>query len=57
MDIDNFIQDCVDANQECESQAAVLGVLARAVDDSGQMLAGVREPSRAGISIIHRSQR
>ena len=56
MDIDRFVQDCVDANKEGEPQAAVLEVLARAVHDPRAMLAAVGQPSRAGISIIHRSE-
>lgn len=56
MNMDNFVQDCIDANKEDESQAAVLEVLARAVNDPGRMLAAVGQPSRAGISIIHRSK-
>ena len=55
LDLDRFVQDCIAANQEDESQAAVLEVLARAVSDPGRMLVSVGEPSRAGISIIHRS--
>jgi len=56
VNMDNFVQDCIDANKEDESQAAVLEVLARAVNDPGRMLAAVGQPSRAGISIIHRSK-
>ena len=56
LDLDRFVQDCIDANREDESQAAVLEVLANAVSDPGRMLATVGEPSRAGISIIHRSE-
>jgi predicted metal-dependent enzyme (double-stranded beta helix superfamily) len=56
MDIDNFVQDCIDANTEDDAQAAVLEVLARAVSDPRQMLAAVGEPSRAGISVIYRAE-
>jgi predicted metal-dependent enzyme (double-stranded beta helix superfamily) len=56
MDIDHFIQDCVNASKEGEPQAAVLEVLARAVRKPRAMLAAVGEPLRAGISIIHRSE-
>ena len=55
MNIDNFVQDCVDANREDDAQGAVLEVLAGAVSDPGKMLAAVGEPARAGLSIIHRS--
>lgn len=56
VDIDHFVQDCIDANREGEAQVAVLEVLARAVHDPRAMLAAVGEPARAGISIIHRSE-
>jgi predicted metal-dependent enzyme (double-stranded beta helix superfamily) len=56
MDLGNFVQDCIDANKGPEAQAAVLAVLARAVSEPRRMLAAVGEPSRAGISVIHRSK-
>jgi predicted metal-dependent enzyme (double-stranded beta helix superfamily) len=55
MNIDNFVQNCVDANREDDAQGAVLEVLAKAVSDPGKMLAAVGEPLRAGISVIYRS--
>jgi predicted metal-dependent enzyme (double-stranded beta helix superfamily) len=55
MNIDNFVQDCIDANREDDAQGAVLEVLAKAVSDPGKMLAAVGEPARAGISIFYRS--
>jgi predicted metal-dependent enzyme (double-stranded beta helix superfamily) len=56
LDLDSFVQDCIAANQEGDPQAAVLEVLSRAVSDPSRMLTAVGEPSRAGISIIHRSE-
>lgn len=56
MNIDDFLQDCIDANREDDAQGAVLEVLAKAVSDPGKMLAAVGEPARAGISIIYRSR-
>ncbi len=56
VDLERFVQDCIDANREDESQAAVLEVLARAVHDPRAMLAAIGEPTRAGISIIHNSE-
>ncbi len=56
IDIDNFIQDCIEANDEAEAQKAVLEVLASAVRNPQRMLAAVGEPKRAGISIVHRSK-
>ncbi|HSG89311.1 MAG TPA: twin-arginine translocation signal domain-containing protein [Pseudomonadales bacterium] len=55
VDLDHFVQDCIDANGEADSQAAVLEVLARAVHDPHSMLRALGEPQRAGISVIHRS--
>ena len=55
MDIDRFIQDCIDANAEADSQAAVLEVLARAVSDPRGMLAALGEPTAAGINELYRS--
>jgi len=55
MNIDNFVQNCVDANREDDAQGAVREVLAKAVSDPGKMLAAVGEPARAGISIVYRS--
>jgi len=56
MDIGSFVQDCIEANGEDDAQTAVLEVLARAVSNPGLMLAAVGEPSRAGISVLHRSE-
>ena len=55
LNLDRFVEDCMAANQESDPQAAVHDVLARAVSDPRRMLAAVGEPSRAGISVIHRS--
>lgn len=55
MNIDNFVQDCIDANRGGDAQGAVLEVLAKAVSDPGKMLAAVGEPAKAGISILYRS--
>jgi len=54
-DIQQFVQECIDANKEREPQPAVLEVLARAVRDPRAVLNEVGPPSRAGISILHRS--
>ena len=56
MDIDQFVADCVDANKESESQAAVLEVLTRAVRAPDAVLAAVGEPREAGITVLHRSK-
>lgn len=56
MDVDRFVQDCVAANQGSDPQAAVLEVLARAVESPGAVLAAVGAPAKAGISLLHRSR-
>jgi predicted metal-dependent enzyme (double-stranded beta helix superfamily) len=55
MDIDRFVEDCINANKETESQAAVKEVLARAVSNPASALAAIGEPSRAGINVLHQS--
>ena len=55
MDIDRFIADCVEANNEADAQAAVKEVLARAVSDPKAVLSALGEPDRAGLNVLHRS--
>lgn len=55
MNLDHFVQDCVDANTGNDAQGAVLEVLARAVSNPEKVVAAVGEPRRAGLSILHRS--
>ncbi|MGI9224467.1 MAG: hypothetical protein ACR2QX_08340 [Woeseiaceae bacterium] len=55
MDIERFVEDCVNANKESEAQAAIKDVLARAVSDPNGVVAALGEPTRAGINVIHRS--
>ena len=55
MDIERFVEDCVNANKETEAQAAIKDVLARAVSHPKAVLAALGEPDKAGIHIIHRS--
>ncbi len=56
MDIDRFVADCIEANTDNDSQAAVLEVLTRAVHTPNAVLAAVGEPSKAGITVLHRSK-
>ena len=56
LNIDHFVQDCVDAHEEQDAQAAVLEALANAVSDPRQMLAAAGGPFRAGIPIMRRSK-
>lgn len=55
MNIDHFVQDCIDASRENDGQAAVLEVLARALSEPRRMRAALGEPTRAGISLMYRS--
>lgn len=55
MDIERFVQECVAANKEADSQAAVQEILARAVDTPGAVMKAIGEPSRAGITVLHHS--
>ena len=55
MDIDRFVEDCVAANAESDSQAAVNEVLARAVSAPGAVVAALGEPDRAGLNVLLKS--
>jgi predicted metal-dependent enzyme (double-stranded beta helix superfamily) len=55
MDLDRFIEDCVKANREDDSQSAVQEVLIRAVSSPNKVIAALGEPKKAGIQILHRS--
>jgi len=54
-DRERFVEDCVAANREGESQAAVREVLARAVSDHAAVLAALGVPRMAGMDVLHRS--
>ena len=56
MDIDRFVEDCIEAHRENEPQAAVLEVLARAVGDPQAVLRALGSPDKAGIAVLHRSE-
>lgn len=56
MDIERFVADCVSANEEADTQAAVTEVLTRAVSDPGAALSAIGEPERAGLTVLHRSK-
>ena len=55
MELERFVEDCMNATREAEAQRAVLEVLARAVSQPGAVMAMLGEPTRAGIDMIHRS--
>jgi predicted metal-dependent enzyme (double-stranded beta helix superfamily) len=53
-DREGFVEECVRASREAESQAAVREVLARAVSDHASVLAALGA-QEAGMDILHRS--
>ena len=55
LDVDRFIEDVKRAHQEADDQQAVEEVLRRAVSRPGAVLAGLGEPSEAGIHTIYRA--
>jgi predicted metal-dependent enzyme (double-stranded beta helix superfamily) len=55
MDLERFVEDCVIANGESDSQAAVGEVLARAVSNHPAVLDAIGELDRAGIRVLHQS--
>lgn len=54
-DLDRFIDDCRQANEERDDQAAVREVIARAMEDTDQVMSAVGEPASAGIKPLYRS--
>jgi predicted metal-dependent enzyme (double-stranded beta helix superfamily) len=56
MDVERFVEDCISANKEADSQTAVLDVLAHAVRDPGAVSVAVGEPREAGLRVLHRSK-
>ena len=55
MDVDRFVENCVIANQESDSQAAVSEVLAKAVSTPGAVISAIGEPQQAGLNVLLRS--
>ncbi|MGH7048267.1 MAG: hypothetical protein ACREE2_17975 [Stellaceae bacterium] len=54
-DLDRFIADCRDAVGADPTHKSVREVVARAVSDSSAVLAGLGEPTRAGVDDLYRS--
>ncbi|HEU0224703.1 MAG TPA: hypothetical protein VFR29_04670 [Steroidobacteraceae bacterium] len=54
-DRERFVEDCVAANRDADSQAAVREVLARAVSNPASVLAALGPPRMAGLDVLHRS--
>jgi len=55
LDVNRFVDDLKRANRETESQAAIDEVLGRAVSDPAAVIAGLGEPSVAGLHTLHHS--
>ena len=55
VDLERFIEDCVQAGTETDAQEAVREVLARAVREPRALLRALGEPDRAGLKVLHRS--
>ncbi|WP_286830915.1 MULTISPECIES: hypothetical protein [Kordiimonas] len=55
VNLDHFIADCIEANNEADAQMAVREVLAKAVSKPGALLNALGEPDKAGIQILHQS--
>jgi len=56
-DVDRFIADCLEAVEEDSSHRAVRDVTARAVANPGNVLAGLGEPSQAGVTPLYQSDK
>ncbi|MGE0104426.1 MAG: hypothetical protein AB7H86_20085 [Blastocatellales bacterium] len=56
MDIDRFVDDCLVANREPESQTSVLEVLRRVIQTPKSVLTALGDPVEAGIRVLHRSK-
>jgi len=56
IEMQKFIEDCIEANKEANPQEAVKEVLRRGVSDPSTMLKAIGEPKEAGIKIFLRSK-
>lgn len=56
MDMERFVEECVKANEEERAQEAVKEVLARAVREPRAVLLAIGEPTKAGLTVFHRSE-
>ena len=52
---ERFVEECIAASLESESQSAVGEVLSRAVADHQAVLAALGNPQQAGLDVLHRS--
>ncbi len=56
IEMQKFIEDCIAANNEANSQEAVKEVLAKSVSNPSSMLKTIGEPTEAGLKIFLRSK-
>ena len=54
-DLDRFVEDCLQAVAERDSQKAVREVLQRAVSNPNEIVKALGEPKEAGLATIHNS--
>jgi predicted metal-dependent enzyme (double-stranded beta helix superfamily) len=56
IEMQKFIEDCIAANKETDSQQAVKEVLAKGVSNPSAMLKAIGEPTEAGLKVFLRSK-
>lgn len=56
IEMQKFIEDCIAANKESNSQEAVKAVLAKGVSNPSAMLRAIGEPTEAGLKVFLRSR-
>jgi len=56
IEMQKFIEDCIEANKESDPQESVKEVLAKAVSDPSAMLKAIGNPTEAGMKVFHRSE-
>ncbi len=56
VDMQKFIEECIEANKEVDSQAAVKEVLKRGVSNASDMLKAIGEPTEAGLKVFLRTK-
>jgi len=56
MEMQKFIEECIEANKDSNPQKAVKEVLERGVSNPSAMLKAIGEPTEAGLKVFHRSK-
>ncbi|WP_215225797.1 hypothetical protein [Echinicola shivajiensis] len=56
MEMQKFIEECIEANKESNPQEAVKEVLTRALSDPSKILKNIGEPREAGLKVFLRSK-